>query len=399
MGPKERVGFPAAVACAMGIGTMALGIVFFAREVHHATPTQIGLLAATWSLCYILGCLLLRSFVDRLLPRHSILCGSLGMGLATGMIPWLHSLPAVFVCYALYGLSTSFFWPPLMGWLSTGLEGKALNRTMGHFNLCWSSGSIVGPALAGFLARHDPRWPIMAGAFLYLATAGYIVTALHTVRHLHVGDQAHRDAVASRPSSAATGAGTLLRFPSWAGLFAAYAVLGLIFNVFPLAAQDHLGFDKPTVGLLLFGRALATTATLLILGKTTRWHYRSGQLITGLLAFAVTVGLLPLSHSIPAVGFLLVLVGVFSAQSYANSLFHGVSGSHNRAARMAIHESLLSAGLICGGALGGLLYQHAGYNVLCLVAGTIPATAATIALIMTFVLVRKGGSSAYAPSA
>ena len=50
--------------------------------------------------------------------------------------------------------------------------------------------------------------------------------------------------------------------------------------------------------------------------------------------------------------------GGMRALSYSNSIFHGVSGSINRTGRMAVHEALLAAGLICGSLLGGLIYQY-----------------------------------------
>ena len=379
-GAKESVVYPAAVMTAMGMGTLSLGIVFYARDVLHASPSQIGLLAATWSLSYILGCLLLRPLADRLLPRHSILLAVVTMSFAVAALLGVDRLAAVFLCYALYGFGTSFFWPPLMGWLSTGIEGPDLNRAMGRFNLCWSIGGIVGPVLAGYLAPHDPRLPVVAAGLLYLMAATYILGALFCFDQLGRDDDAHRRAVERRGSVTSVSEGTPLRFPAWGGVFAAYVVLGLIINVFPLAAEDQLGLSKPSVGLLLFGRALATTIALLTFGRTTAWHNRGGQLVIGLLAFAFVVFLLPTAGSVLLIGLLLLLVGVLSAQSYANSLFHGISGSRNRAARMAIHESLLSAGLICGGACGGILYQHSGYATACRAAAAILVLIAIVAL-------------------
>jgi predicted MFS family arabinose efflux permease len=51
---------------------------------------------------------------------------------------------------------------------------------------------------------------------------------------------------------------------------------------------------------------------------------------------------------------------VFTALGYVHSLFHGAAGSSHRVARMAIHESLLSAGLCVGASAGGMAYQKAG---------------------------------------
>jgi predicted MFS family arabinose efflux permease len=58
-------------------------------------------------------------------------------------------------------------------------------------------------------------------------------------------------------------------------------------------------------------------------------------------------------------GALLGGVGFCMGVSFFYSMFHGVSGSVDRAGMMAIHESLLSAGLITGSSAGGYVYQHA----------------------------------------
>jgi predicted MFS family arabinose efflux permease len=379
---RGRVLYPATVLVAMGIGTLSLGIVFCASEVYQASPAQIGFLAATWSFHYILGCLLVRPLGQRLRPRDSIAVAAMLMGCAVLPIVFLHRLMPVFLCYAAYGIATAFFWPPLMGWLSTGSEGAQLNRTMGRFNLCWSGGGIVGPILAGVLSRYDPRLPVAAAGSFYLAAGLYVAWA----------GRGRADPVGVPPASCSSpdGAlppgpdegGTVLRYPAWAGLFAAYLVLGLTFNVFPLAAQDQMGMSKPMVGVLLFIRALATTLTLLVLGRTTVWHFRISQMVIGLATFALLMVALPFGTSPVAVGLLLAAVGALAAHGYVNSLFHGVAGSRQRAVRMAIHEALLSAGLVVGGACGGVVFQLAGYTAVChTAAGVLALTAAAAAIL------------------
>jgi len=348
---------------ATGIGTLGLGIVFFATEVHHASPAQVGFLAATWSFHYIVGCLLLRRLGEHLRPHHSMVAATAVMALCVLLILRLDRLGGVFVCYAVYGLGTSLFWPPLMGWLSTGNEGARLNRVMGRFNLCWSSGAIAGPVLAGVLARQDARLPVVAGGLLYLAAGLHVAWA---GRGVTATPAPPVPAAAGPGATAAVGdRGTPLRYPAWAGLMAAYLALGVLLTVFPLEAQRHLGLSKPTVGGLMLVRALFTTLALGLMGRTTAWHFRTGQMGAGLALFAVTMAVLPLARGPLTAAAALGLMGALLAQSYANSLFHGVTGSLHRARRMAVHEVLLSVGLVVGGACGGTVYQHAGYGAVC----------------------------------
>jgi predicted MFS family arabinose efflux permease len=58
------------------------------------------------------------------------------------------------------------------------------------------------------------------------------------------------------------------------------------------------------------------------------------------------------------VGTLIGCVGFCQGVSYFFSMFHGLSGSVNRAGMMALHESLLSVGLITGSSAGGFVYQR-----------------------------------------
>lgn len=379
---RGRVVFPATVLVAMGIGVLSLGIVFCAAEVHRASPAQIGFLAATWSFHYILGCFLVRPLGRRLRPCDSVAAAATVMGLAVLPIVFLQQLTPVFVCYAVYGIATAFFWPPMMGWLATGIDGEQLNRTMGRFNLCWSGGAIAGPVLAGVLARYNPRLPVAAAAGLYLAAGLYSAWAARGLSAAATGVPGGSPCPADTPVPAVDDISTVLRYPAWAGLFAAYLVMGLTFNVFPLAAQEQMGMSKPMVGVLLFVRALATTLALGAFGRTTVWHFRGSQMAAGLALFALVMVVLPRGTTPLSAGVLLAAVGALAAHSYVNSLFHGVAGSRQRAVRMAIHEALLSAGLVVGGACGGVVYQVAGYAAVChTAAGVLALTAVAVAVL------------------
>ena len=109
-------------------------------------------------------------------------------------------------------------------------------------------------------------------------------------------------------------------------MFTTFVVIGVVISIFPVFARDELMLRKEVIGVLMQSRTFIATFVFILLGHT--------------------------------VFVLIALLGAFRSLSYNNSLFHGVSGSGNRAGRMAIHEALLAAGLIFGSALGGELYQR-----------------------------------------
>ena len=79
--------------------------------------------------------------------------------------------------------------------------------------------------------------------------------------------------------------------------------------------------------------------------------------VIGCLFLRPLAGMIYVQHLL-AVCALLVTIGILMAQGYVHSLFHGLEGSTNRAARSALHESLLSGGLIIGASVGGFISQR-----------------------------------------
>ncbi|MFQ3621343.1 MAG: hypothetical protein SNJ78_10435, partial [Spirochaetales bacterium] len=88
--------------------------------------------------------------------------------------------------------------------------------------------------------------------------------------------------------------------------------------------------------------------------------FRILPLSLALVALAICAGFMLLGHSSLHFTMLLPFTGVALAFVYNQSLFHGVAGSTNRTARMAVHEALLTAGVVVGSSAGGVVYEHLG---------------------------------------
>jgi DHA1 family multidrug resistance protein-like MFS transporter/DHA1 family quinolone resistance protein-like MFS transporter len=142
------------------------------------------------------------------------------------------------------------------------------------------------------------------------------------------------------------------------GLFATYAVIGILFSVFPVYALEELRMGKGLIGFFLQIRALCATLGFVALGRTDIWHFRPGQMLAGQFIQACAVALLIFTRSPLGIALLVAFIGFAMSFSYFNSLFHAVSGSVDRSARMAVHEAVLSAGMIAGSSVGGTVYEH-----------------------------------------
>ena len=175
---KTAVIFPAAFFIAISLGMVMLGSVFLLKELYQASPIQNALAPAIFHAVYVFACLFFRPLFDRLPVRYPLILSTLSMGLFTTLIVFSNNLWQVYLFFALYGLSVSLFWPPLMGWVSTGLEGKQLSSTLGKYNQCWSCGAILSPFVAGWLSEYNGYFPLIGGAAVMFMTLFLILGAI-----------------------------------------------------------------------------------------------------------------------------------------------------------------------------------------------------------------------------
>lgn len=351
---KSYLIFPAAFLVSTAIGSSNLALIFYARMSFGFSPATIGWFAAVYSIFYFAGCLLLRPVARRLLPRYSLIIATASMATVMLLLITISNPTIAFVLYALYGLSASLFWPPIMGWLSSGLEGESLGRTISRFNLSWGTGAVISPYIAGALAEIHNRVPIyLAVVLLYSAAILVVAASLYWARirgDRYIEPAPQQDADARDES-------TPLRFPAWVGLATTYIAIGVLLNIFPVFARDHTGLSKGEIGFVLLVRALVSTAVFVFLGRTSFWHYKRSVIFSGQIALALAVISMLLMKRLE--GFLIgsVLFGIVLAFNYDASIFHGVSGTARRARRMSVHESTSTAGTVVGSIMGGWLYQ------------------------------------------
>ena len=354
---KSHLIFPAAFLTATAIGAVNLGLIFYVRLTYGFAPATVGLFAASYSLWYFIGCVFLRPLGGRLRPRYSLMIATGSMGIIMLLLLLIGHAGVAFVLYSLFGLAASLFWPPLMGWLSSGLEGKQLNRTISRFNLSWSTGSIVSPFIAGALAEIANRLAIYFGvATLFAATLLVMVATLYWTRI-----RSDEYVEPGRPKGhGMKDGGTPLRFPAWAGVVATYVMIGVLANIFPMFARDHHILSKGQIGLVLLVRALVSTAAFTWTGSVTFWQERGLVIVGGQIAVAASIILMYFMHSL--LGFLVAVTvfGIIFSFNYSSSVFHGVSGSTQRARRMSVHESISTLGVVAGSVVGGELYQSYG---------------------------------------
>ena len=382
---KSALILPASLLFYTALIITTFSMIFYARDVFQAPASLIGWLAALPHLCYFGGCFLLRPLYRLLLPRHWLILATSAAAVLLALILQIRSLSLLFVLYGLFGLSQSLFWPPLMGWLSHGREERELNIALGRFNLSWSGGSIIAPFLAGFLLQRGLSVPFTAASWimgtlcLAILTASLIAPAIR---------QDHQREAAGRRGERGEDRSSLLRYPAWIGLFASYVVLGITTSIFPLYLREEIGLTETRIGLLLLIRALFSTVGFLLLARLSFWHFRSWLMVLCQALIIAVVAMMVALRGFPSLCPAMVLFGLLFALSYNNSLFHGVIGSRQRSTRMAVHEGLLTAGMVAGSAIGGILYQNGNFTLV-LVFGCAAVAAGAAAQILLILRIRR----------
>jgi len=384
---KMAVIVPAAFMNSMGIGTMSLGILFVVKDLYGAAPALVASLGAMWSLSYFTGCIVLRRVAARFKPRTSMIIMSVLSASILFAFLLKPGLWQAFVAFSVYGFFTAFFWPPLMGWLSQGHEGAELNKATSLFSLSWSVAGIFSPYVAGVLSERGKLLPVATAAGLFAFNALFLLAS-----RAFIADDDGISPAASK-NSIVEDRSTPLRYPAWLGAFLIYAVMGVVFNVFPVFARDELAQSESSIGLVLTFRATANAVGFFILGRVTILQFK--RLAIPALSAATAVTLVALIFQRTALGFsvLFAVIGLLQSAIYNNSLFYATSGAPDRSKRASTHEALVTFGSVVGSISGGLLYQVFSMPVVFVGLTALLAAGAGAQSILVYRPVRRGSSA------
>lgn len=345
----------AAFLAAMATGQYMLGLIFFTQDMFQANARQVGFFAGLFSLTYAAACMAIQFHLHRIQPgRLVIAAGLLTTAIFAGTL-LAGKLAHVYWLMGLVGIVLSCFWAPLSAWLFQGMEGAVLNRRLASFNLAWCLGTIISPLICGALSEISVRLPLLLATTLMLLAAGLLIMRLRRERTERRSPSAAPAAAVS--VAAAESSSTPYRFPAWVGLLAIYFCVGVASYIFPPVARTQLRFTESLIGLLIFFRALSQSAGFYLVGRTHFWHFRGWPMLGGVALGALAMIGLAFTRAPVAIAILLAGLGIATASAYASSVFHGMSGSSRRGARMAIHEGLANLGVVAGSMIGGAVCQ------------------------------------------
>jgi len=335
------------------------------------TDKDLGLCASMGFVSYLVGCIATGSLLDRFNSRRLAQLGSGVVTISTAamlMIVLLsirgynlsNPVMLVIITAMLSGLLTSIYWPPIMGWLSTGQEGRDLNRRLGIYNMSWSAGLAVSPFLGGLLVESSIVMALFA-AIVFAALAFVAVTLAHPPEI----QGAQRNSNDNSQVFLGPASFLLVRFRwmSRIALVTGFTCVGLMKTQLALLFTMELGFSKSQFGTVTAIMWLITCMVFFTASRTHIWHYRIVPSILAQLSVLLSM-LMIIECSLPTAFFVVaVLMGLGQAFIYISHQFYAASQSTKRSGSMALHEILLSAGQIIGFVAGGYLADFFGRRV------------------------------------
>ena len=328
------------------------------------TDTQLGLLMALWFASYTIGCISAVSVLDRFRTKSIVILGAIiNILMNLGMLfvvflaqsnQHLAGAPSILIGLSFVGgFFVSLFWPPLMGWVSTGYEGKKLNKRLGLFNVSWSFGGLVTPYFAGLVVEQSSIWAFVM--ILFCSTM-----ALAAVLFAKNPDTANNktDVLVQLPEDVAVELLPKFKWMARIALWSSFACVALLRTQFAVLFKYELSYSESEYGAVIMMFSLAVFVVFSLAGRTHAWHYKLWPFFLfqclQLCGMVLILNMTSLFFLTVAV----VVIGIGNSFVYSSHIYYGVSGSKNRTGRMAIHETILSIGFSIGCVVGGMLGDH-----------------------------------------
>ncbi|GMV79626.1 MAG: hypothetical protein AMXMBFR7_08100 [Planctomycetota bacterium] len=342
----------------VAIGTWATATPQACLELRFSSE-QLGLIGSGPAVGYALSCLILGQLCRGLRGKHVLLAGvAISLAAAVWMSQASDASGAT-AAQLLLGLAAGAFWPFCSAWmLDFQCEGISKSRILRFYNLGWTSGTMLGFLVGGWLCAAG----IVLGAFLACAALFGVVLVLSlfpsgtSPRHAEVLPTQQRRAVeAAREVAHPVG---------WA-LFAAAALANLaalagraIVNVNYAELNEVYGYGKDRMGYL----GAASLAGQMLAFAMGRWYepylgLRRTYFALGAVLAAVSLALAYVEN-LPLLLLLVVLVGFVLALAFQSGIVAATGFFASPRTGTTVHEAVVGLGTMAP-LLAGVVVQWA----------------------------------------
>ncbi|WP_010094104.1 MFS transporter [Ornithinibacillus scapharcae] len=336
----------------VGFGIIIPVLPFYAEELG-ASPTELGLLMAVYSLMQLIFAPIWGRVSDRIGRKPVLMIGIVGLAISFFILAISSKLWMLFVARIIGGILSAANMPTVTAYVADITSDEERGKGMGIIGAATGLGFIFGPAIGGVFSKIDIHMPFYISGGLSVVTLLLVLIVLK--ESIHLSSDRDESKVGER-IRVVRGPLSMLFFLQF---FISVSLSGLEATFAYFAAQKA-GLDAVTLGYIFMIMGLASA---LVQGTMGFWTKRFGEaaiIQIGIIISAIGFGLILFTQTFTTAAIFLAVFGVGNGvirPSVSSLLTKRMKGRHGVVTGyLSSYDSL---GRIIGPVLGGLLYSVA----------------------------------------
>jgi multidrug resistance protein len=338
----------------VGFGIIIPVMPFYAEEIG-ASPTQLGLLMAVYSLMQLLFAPMWGRVSDRIGRKPVIMIGILGLSLSFFLMAISTELWMLFAARIIGGFLSSANMPTVMAYVADITSEEDRGKGMGIIGASVGLGFIFGPAIGGVFSKSDLSTPFYLAGITSLLT--FLLVTFVLKESLTAEQRSHQAKEKTSLLKAFNGPLSVLYVLQ---LFVSLSLSGLE-ATFAYFAAEKAGLESVQLGyiFMIMGLAGAVVQGGLV-GRLTKKLGEGAVIQLGIIISAIGFGLILLIEGFGTAALFLTIFGVGNGlirPSVSSLLTKKSTAGHG--STTGLLSSFDSLGRIIGPPLGGFLFSIA----------------------------------------
>lgn len=338
----------------VGFGIIIPVLPFYAEEMG-ASPTELGLLMAVYSLMQFFFAPMWGRISDRIGRKPVIMIGIFGLSLSFFLMGLSAEVWMLFVARIIGGVLSAANMPTVMAYVADITSEEDRGKGMGIVGAATGLGFIFGPAIGGVFTNISLRAPFYIAGVLSLITLIFVMLLLK--ESLQLGSEERKKMIEKRPLSDAI-RGPFATF-YFLQLFITLSLSGLE-ATFAYFAAAKAGLDAVKLGYIFMIMGLASAAVQGNMGVLTKKYGEIRIIQAGIVISVLGFALILFTQNFVTAAIFLAIFGIGNGvirPSVSSLLTKKAKTGYGLATGYL--SSFDSLGRIIGPVLGGLLYSMA----------------------------------------
>lgn len=335
----------------VGFGIIIPVLPFYAEELG-ASPTELGLLMAVYSLMQFIFAPIWGRISDKIGRKPVILIGIFGLSLSFFMMAWSSKLWMLFVARIIGGVLSAANMPTVTAYVADITTDEDRSKGMGVVGAATGLGFIFGPAIGGVFTKISLQAPFYVAGILSFLTIFFVLFMLRE-------SLSKTKDVLNESLPVKSGLQSSFLMLYFLQFFISVSLAGLE-ATFAYFAAETAGLDAVSLGYIFMIMGLASAAVQGSMGPLTKKFGEAVIISAGIIISAIGFGLILFTKNFTTAAIFLAIFGigngvirpsVSALLTKRSNVGHGVVTGYL--------SSFDSLGRIIGPVLGGFLFARA----------------------------------------